>query len=493
MLNSVLLMVYIALFAVYPFIPPERIPANVQLFLAVAVAHSLLGAWLLALIQRQTEQPTRLRFFKHFLFSPHSRWFWLALILLPRVAVAPMLPWLSDDVFRYLWDGNVLAHGINPYLYVPSSPALASLHHHGMGAGLYAMLDYKTYATVYPPLAQATFALTVWIGGLLSDSWLGALFVWKILVLSAELCGLWCVWKVLCRLQSRPQIAPSALAYYACVPLPVLELAGQAHVDALLLAPLGALLLLLTQVYIQTQTSRVAALLGVWTAFLGGIKILPVALALPLVRWLPSWRLRGVFALSVVAVCAAVFMPLLGDAQARAMFLREARLTSLAFQFNGGLYYALCYVLGWCGVQEFWQFSPVLMSWLRLVATLGTGIFARVQPQYSQQDSQQDSQQKKLTLLWNALLVSLVAVLLVSSKVHTWYFVPPLLVNILVRRVWLLVLASGSLLSYSYYATEPFAERYGLEMGVWAASALVLAVEFGILRMRRTESPSLHS
>src|SRR4051812_23190448 len=36
-------------------------------------------------------------------------------------------PSLSDDVFRFLWDGRVQAAGINPYLYPPDDPALAGL------------------------------------------------------------------------------------------------------------------------------------------------------------------------------------------------------------------------------------------------------------------------------------------------------------------------------------------------------------------------------
>ena len=36
-------------------------------------------------------------------------------------------PGLSDDIYRYVWDGRVFANGINPFLYPPTSDALAFL------------------------------------------------------------------------------------------------------------------------------------------------------------------------------------------------------------------------------------------------------------------------------------------------------------------------------------------------------------------------------
>ncbi|MFQ5673951.1 MAG: hypothetical protein ACE5G9_12765 [Nitrospinales bacterium] len=47
--------------------------------------------------------------------------FWIILLggLLFRAAILPSQPIQEDDVYRYLWDGKVFAHGINPYEYSP--------------------------------------------------------------------------------------------------------------------------------------------------------------------------------------------------------------------------------------------------------------------------------------------------------------------------------------------------------------------------------------
>ena len=66
-------------------------------------------------------------------------------------------PILSSDMYRYVWDGRVQLAGINPYRYVPAAdPELAFLR----DAAVYPHINRAEYAhTVYPPAAQAIFAL----------------------------------------------------------------------------------------------------------------------------------------------------------------------------------------------------------------------------------------------------------------------------------------------------------------------------------------------
>ena len=59
---------------------------------------------------------------------------------------------LSDDIFRYVWDGRVQLAGINPYLYAPSAPQVAHLRD-----ALYHSVNHAGIPTIYPPLAQFFF------------------------------------------------------------------------------------------------------------------------------------------------------------------------------------------------------------------------------------------------------------------------------------------------------------------------------------------------
>ena len=71
-----------------------------------------------------------------------------------RLALLFVEPYLSTDIYRYVWDGRVQAAGINPYRYVPSAPELAHLR----DAAIFPNINRADYAvTIYPPTAQAIF------------------------------------------------------------------------------------------------------------------------------------------------------------------------------------------------------------------------------------------------------------------------------------------------------------------------------------------------
>ncbi len=97
---------------------------------------------------------------------PLPRGAWAGLLVAAGLARAVMLlgpgdtfP-LSDDVYRYVWDGKVRAHGINPYRYSPDAPQLRHLR----DGAIYPHINYPEVPTIYPPLAQNLFTL-IWRAG----------------------------------------------------------------------------------------------------------------------------------------------------------------------------------------------------------------------------------------------------------------------------------------------------------------------------------------
>jgi hypothetical protein len=64
-------------------------------------------------------------------------------------------PTLTDDMYRYIWDGRVQAQGISPYRYPPNAPELVSLG----DKEVYPFINRKPVVTVYPPAAEAAFFL----------------------------------------------------------------------------------------------------------------------------------------------------------------------------------------------------------------------------------------------------------------------------------------------------------------------------------------------
>lgn len=70
-----------------------------------------------------------------------------------RLALLPAPPPLSEDIYRYQWEGRVQALSINPYTVYPDAPGLQNLQNpaHPLRTG-------TRTPTVYPPLSEMAFA-----------------------------------------------------------------------------------------------------------------------------------------------------------------------------------------------------------------------------------------------------------------------------------------------------------------------------------------------
>ncbi len=155
-----------------------------------------------------------------------SRWWPLALILglalLPRLVLLSSTPALSDDLYRYIWDGKVAAAGLDPYRYAPDAPELAHLRD-----PLWEPVNQKSQRTPYPPAAQLVFAATY---RLAPDS----VKAQQVVATLADLLTIGALLLLLRRLG----LPRERVLLYAWSPLPMLHFAHSAHNDALMLAPL---------------------------------------------------------------------------------------------------------------------------------------------------------------------------------------------------------------------------------------------------------------
>jgi alpha-1,6-mannosyltransferase len=145
----------------------------------------------------------------------------LAVAAVMRLVVLFAPPYLSSDIYRYIWDGRVLAAGINPYRYIPTDPQLEKLR----DADIYPEINRGNYApTIYPPAAQAIFFAVTRFGESVTVMKAG------MLLFEALAIGL-----MLQMLVAGGQPA-SRILIYAWHPLPVWEFAGSGHLDAAVVA-----------------------------------------------------------------------------------------------------------------------------------------------------------------------------------------------------------------------------------------------------------------
>ncbi len=146
----------------------------------------------------------------------------LIVAVIVRAVLLPAEPSLSTDVYRYVWEGRMVLHGINPYVHAPSEPALAAYRD-----AWSARINHPDLVTIYPPLAQGLFALAARV----HDAPVTHKAVFVMFDLAAAL--------VLAAHVRRGRAGLDALVLYAWSPLVIVETARAGHVDAV-----GASLLL---------------------------------------------------------------------------------------------------------------------------------------------------------------------------------------------------------------------------------------------------------
>lgn len=234
-------------------------------------------------------------------------WPILLLALCFRLTLLCSPPSLSDDIYRYVWDGRVQMAGINPYQYAPDAPEVAHLRD-----GLYPGINHKELSTIYPPLAQFFFRLVCALQpGLLA------------MKTALVLCDLGLVLLLVQFLRRRGQ-DPGRVLLYAWNPLPVIEIAGSGHIDVV-----GVSLLLLALYWLEAGR-RIASVWVLAGAFLA--KFLPL-LTLPV-----FWRqLRGHRRVLLWFPLAAGlgFLPFIG---AGAPLFAGLRAYLLKWRFNDSLF-----------------------------------------------------------------------------------------------------------------------------------------------------------
>jgi hypothetical protein len=210
-------------------------------------------------------------------------WVVLGIAAALRLPLLPVAPFLSSDVNRYVWDGMVQAAGINPYRYIPADPALVSLR----DQAVYPHINRGDYApTIYPPAAQAIFALT----GLIWPS----VTAMKTVMVGFEAVAIAC----LLRLLADAGLPPERVLIYAWNPLPVWAFAGNGHIDA---AAVGfvALALLLR---VRRRDGWAGVALGAAVA----TKFLPAVIGPALWRRGGGWKCL-ISGLAIVAVLYAAY------------------------------------------------------------------------------------------------------------------------------------------------------------------------------------------
>ncbi len=237
-----------------------------------------------------------------------------------RAVFAFQDPVLSDDIYRYVFDGMRLLSGQNPY-------GLAPLHvqsTNGAMAALISQINHPHLVTIYPPAAQLIFAAGAFTGGITGM---------KAIMAGIDVFSCWLIISLL----RTAGISPWFVLLYAWHPLPAAEIAGSGHIDgACLCLTLFSFWLITRSLGQRARSWTFACLAGAcWT---GAVltKLFPLVLLPAILLMIRPVRHRAAFLFSGFIFAVLLIWPFLPAIRnilpTLSLYVRHWEFSGLVFQ-----------------------------------------------------------------------------------------------------------------------------------------------------------------
>jgi len=355
------------------------------------------------------------------------------LAIVGRLALLPLEPHFSDDIYRYLWDGWVQAHGVNPYLYAPDAAALEPLR-----TGWHALINHPSVSTIYPPGAQLVF----WALALLGPS----VILFKVTWVAADLGVGWVLDRLTSRRGEPPGLAP---LLYLWSPLVLVEVAWSGHLEPLGILPMMAALLFLGRRNDPGESNGIPSLRS---ATLGGALLgLGAAIKLAPAAAVPAAARRRAAAAVGFGTFILLSLPYVesGLSLFRGLFTYAEH-----WEANAGVFRALAAVLGADAVKA-----------LGAAGIVGCALFAAW----------------RRWSVERALYWTIGIALILSPTIHPWYVIWILpLAALRGGRAWLL-LSGAVFMAYwgldAYQATGSWPEPFFVRLAIHGPFLALLGIE----------------
>ncbi len=371
-------------------------------------------------------------FYKLIQVLKHNTRFLTAIAFGFRVIFILAIPNLSQDFYRFIWDGRMILEGYNPYLFTVESfisrgefpVAQAELLHQGMG-------DLNaSHFTNYPPVNQLCFVIAGWFGG---TNILSSAMVMRLLIITADFGTLHFGTKLL-----KPLKIPTyTIFWYILNPFIIIELTGNLHFEGVMIFFLIWSLYLLYQK--KWLMSAIVLALSVST------KLIPLIFLPLFFQWFISnkeqgriinlKKLIGFYAV-VGATTVLLFAPFFSSNFIN-NYTKTVGLWFQNFEFNASLYYIAREIgysfRGYNEITTIGKVTPVLVILFVIIVT-----FFR--------------KNKSMHQLITAMLFVLSFYYFTSTTVHPWYIATLLILSVFTRYQFPIVWSFAIILSYLAYA-----------------------------------------
>ena len=234
------------------------------------------------------------------------------------------IPNLSQDFYRFIWDGRMILEGYNPYLFTPESFITSGKYPILQAQELYAGMGTLngSHFTNYPPINQLCFS----IAGLFSNnSILGSAMVMRVIIILADIGTLYFGVKLLKKLN----ISVNRIFWYILNPFIIIELTGNLHFEGVMV-----FFLVLGLYLLHTGKWKKAAI-----AFAASIsvKLIPL-IFLPLLYKRLGFKKWLVFCILVVVIVVGLFLPFF-SLEFVNNYSKTVGLWFQNFEFNASIYY----------------------------------------------------------------------------------------------------------------------------------------------------------
>ncbi|MDX1651332.1 MAG: hypothetical protein R3277_02495 [Brumimicrobium sp.] len=356
--------------------------------------------------------------------------------LLPLFVIPP----LSPDIFRFIWDGELLGSGINPYSLTPNE--VMELDHIDKSLFMQDLFDRMTplsrqHYSPYPPFSQLYFFLAA----LISNNLLFTIIIIRLLILLTMVVG----YRYLIRLLKLTQLKTSKAWILAINPFLIIEFTGNLHFEAVMLT------FLFIAFYFVFKNRLFLSGLN-WAVAIS-VKLTPLILIPALYRFI---RFRKAFLLSLITgILSLIFIFGLLWPQYVFNVLNSIELYFNNFAFNGSFYDLVetaFYPL--FDYRTILIFGP-LLAFLGMILILLTSFMKPIN----------SSQQWLERMMWVYMIY-----LLLTTTVHPWYILIPFGFSLFTNNVSVLIWTYLIMFSYSFY---------GLGNSPWVTVLTIL--EYGVL------------
>ncbi|AGC77080.1 uncharacterized protein DUF2029 [Nonlabens dokdonensis] len=349
-----------------------------------------------------------------------------------RLTLLTYTPNLSQDFFRFIWDGHQLLHGYNPYLYLPDEVIATDASHIPNAALLHANMGELSsgHYTNYPPLNQLIFAVAAFLGG----KSIVATMVWmRLIIIMAEV-GIFIYGIKMLRLLGKP---PYLILLYFLNPFAIIELTGNLHFEGVM-----AFLMLLSVYYLFiSQRFKSALFLGYGVL----LKLLPV-IVLPLLLRKLKFKKAVIFYVFVGVVVILGFLPFYST-ELIDKYSSSVGLWFGNFEFNASVFYVLraigFEITGYNIIEIAGKVLPVITFILILLIAL-------------------KRKNEIPEVLLTSIVFSFLIYLALSTTVHPWYLTIPLLFSVFTKYRFMIVWSFTIFLSYYAYSNSNYTENLWL-------------------------------